>query len=105
MASESPDVVVVAPVVVNGGAESSNGKDEQLESELSKKLEIAEDGKEDNDEDEGSKAETSTKKKKKKKKNKSKTWQIDKNLDVQNDLVWIDQEQQRHCEHSYFLRR
>ncbi|CAE6199439.1 unnamed protein product [Arabidopsis arenosa] len=55
MASESPDVVVVAPVVVNGGAESYNGKDEQLESELSKKLEIAEDGKEDNDEDEGSK--------------------------------------------------
>ncbi|KAG7567714.1 Ribonuclease H domain [Arabidopsis thaliana x Arabidopsis arenosa] len=95
MASESPDVVVVAPVVENGGAESSNGKDEQLESELSKKLEIAEDGKEDNDEDEGSKAETSTKKKKKKK-NKSKTWQIDKNLDVQKDLVWIDQEQQRH---------
>lgn len=54
MASESPDVVV-APVVENGGAESSNGKEEKLESELSKKLEIAEDGKEDNDEEEGSK--------------------------------------------------
>ncbi|XP_020870604.1 methionine aminopeptidase 2B isoform X2 [Arabidopsis lyrata subsp. lyrata] len=72
MASESPDVVVVAPVVENGGAESSNGKDEQLESELSKKLEIAEDGKEDNDEDEGSKGETSTKKKKKNKSKKKK---------------------------------
>lgn len=54
MASESPDVVV-APVVENGGAEPSNGKEEKLESELSKKLEIAEDGKEDNDEEEGSK--------------------------------------------------
>ncbi|VVB06319.1 unnamed protein product [Arabis nemorensis] len=38
MASENPDVVVVAPVVENG--ESSNGKEEQLESELSKKLVI-----------------------------------------------------------------
>ena len=40
MASESPDVAVVAPVVENGGAESSNGKEEQLESEILKKLEI-----------------------------------------------------------------
>ena len=57
MASESPDVAVVAPVVENGGAESSNGKEEQLESELSKKLEIAEDGQEENDGEEGSKGE------------------------------------------------
>lgn len=58
MASENPDVAV--PVVDNGGAESSNGKEEQLASELSKKLEITdvnEDGKEENDEEEGSKGE------------------------------------------------
>nr|VDC63051.1 unnamed protein product [Brassica rapa] len=74
MANENPEVVV-APVVENGGAElSSKGKEEQsLESELSKKLEITEDGKEENNEEaEGSKAETSTTTKKKKKKNKSK---------------------------------
>jgi methionyl aminopeptidase len=34
-----------------------NGKEEQLESELSKKLEIAEDGQEENDGEEGSKGE------------------------------------------------
>lgn len=55
MASESPDVVVAPPLVENGGAESSNGKQELLESELSKKLEIAEDGKDENEEEEGSK--------------------------------------------------
>ncbi|KAG7556861.1 hypothetical protein ISN44_As11g028600 [Arabidopsis suecica] len=86
MASETPDVVVVAHVVVNGGAESSNGKDEQLESEHSKKLEIAEDGKEDNDEDEGSKAETSTKKKKKKK-NKSNTKDVEHEPELERELV------------------
>lgn len=56
MASENPDVVL-APVVENGGAESSNGKEEQLETELSKKLEIGEDGNGENDEEEGSKGE------------------------------------------------
>ncbi|CAN6978545.1 methionine aminopeptidase 2B [Brassica rapa] len=82
MANENPEVVV-APVVENGGAEpSSKGKEEQsLESELSKKLEIADDAKEENEEEaEGSKAETSTtttKKKKKKNKSKKKTQQTD----------------------------
>lgn len=59
MASENPEVVV-AHVVENGGAEpSSKGKEEQsLESELSKKLEITEDAKEENnEEEEGSKGE------------------------------------------------
>lgn len=64
MASENPEVVV-APVVENGGAKpssakpSSKGKEEQsLESELSKKLEITEDAKEENnEEEEGSKGE------------------------------------------------
>ncbi|XP_056862836.1 uncharacterized protein LOC130510493 [Raphanus sativus] len=72
MASESPEVVV-APVMENGGAESSSSskgkEEEQLESELSKKLEITEDAVEENEEDaeeDGSKGETSTKKKKKK---------------------------------------
>lgn len=27
------------------------------------------------------------------------TWQIDKNQGVGKDLVWIDQEQQQHCEY------
>ncbi|KAG2325475.1 hypothetical protein Bca4012_040000 [Brassica carinata] len=79
MASENPEVVV-APVVENGGADSSSssskGKEKQLESELSKKLEITEDVNDENEEgeeeEEGSKGETSTKKKKKKKKSKSK---------------------------------
>ncbi|XP_048609641.1 methionine aminopeptidase 2B-like [Brassica napus] len=73
MANENPEVVV-APVVENGGADSSSkGKEEQLESELSKKLEITEDANNENEEDvaaeeeEGSKGETSTKKTKKKK--------------------------------------
>lgn len=59
MASETPEVVVAPVVVENGGA--SKGKEEQqsLESELSKKLEITEDAKEENDEEqeEGSKGE------------------------------------------------
>ncbi|KAH0918972.1 hypothetical protein HID58_026632, partial [Brassica napus] len=79
MASENPEVVV-APTVENGGAESSSrGKDEPLETELSKKLEVTEDGKEENEvEEEGSKAESSTaKKKKKKNKSKKKPQQTD----------------------------
>ncbi|KAJ4904529.1 Methionine aminopeptidase 2B [Raphanus sativus] len=79
MASESPEVVV-APVMENGGAESSSSskgkEEEQLESELSKKLEITEDAVEENEEDaeeDGSKGETSTKKKKKKRVKASKT--------------------------------
>ncbi|KAL0772385.1 hypothetical protein Bca101_037536 [Brassica carinata] len=63
MANENPEVVV-APVVENGGADSSSkGKEEQLESELSKKLEITEDANNENEEDvaaeeeEGSKGE------------------------------------------------
>ncbi|KAJ4870943.1 hypothetical protein Rs2_12770 [Raphanus sativus] len=84
MASESPEVVV-APVMENGGAESSSSskgkEEEQLESELSKKLEITEDAVEENEEDaeeDGSKGETSTKKKKKKKsKSKKKPQQTD----------------------------
>lgn len=57
MASETPEVVVAPVVVENGGA--SKGKEEQsLESELSKKLEITENAKEENDEEEeGSKGE------------------------------------------------
>lgn len=59
MASENPEVVV-APTVENVGAESSSrGKDEPLETALSKKLEVTEDGKEENEgeEEEGSKGE------------------------------------------------
>ncbi|KFK35209.1 hypothetical protein AALP_AA5G254600 [Arabis alpina] len=41
MASENPDFVVVAPVVGNGGAGSSNGNEEHLVSELSKMLVIS----------------------------------------------------------------
>lgn len=64
MANENPEVVV-APVRENGGADSSSsskGKEEQLESEFSKKLEITEDANDENEEDvaeeeEGSKGE------------------------------------------------
>lgn len=53
MANENPEVVV-APVRENGGADSSSsskGKEEQLESEFSKKLEITEDANDENEED------------------------------------------------------
>ncbi|KAG7570411.1 Peptidase M24 [Arabidopsis thaliana x Arabidopsis arenosa] len=51
---------------------SSNGKETQLASDLSKNLDLAEDEKVDNQEDEGIKGEASTKKKKKKSKSKKK---------------------------------
>ncbi|CDY45768.1 BnaC04g22540D [Brassica napus] len=87
MANENPEVVV-APVVENGGAHGGrqlfDRETEQLESELSKKLEITEDANNENEEDvaaeeeEGSKGETSTKKtKKKKSKSKKKPQQTD----------------------------
>ncbi|KAL1191396.1 Methionine aminopeptidase 2A [Cardamine amara subsp. amara] len=56
----------------NNEAESSNGKESQLASDLSKNLDLAEDEKEDNQEEERIKVEASTKKKKKKNKSRKK---------------------------------
>ncbi|KAJ0239842.1 Methionine aminopeptidase 2B [Hirschfeldia incana] len=64
---------VEATLEEKGGAESSNGKEALLASDLSENLDLDEDEKDNNQEEDGSKAESSsTKKKKKKSKNKKK---------------------------------
>ncbi|CAE6048759.1 unnamed protein product [Arabidopsis arenosa] len=70
MAIRNPEVAAMEEYTE--AESSSNGKETQLASDLSKNLDLAEDEKVDNQEDEGIKGEASTKKKKKKSKSKKK---------------------------------